>query len=74
MQLVIVAATGATGRHLLDQALAAGHGVTAVVCSPEKLPPGVAAVRCDMAAPEAAAMLDAAAGPGGDGRVLGVAY
>jgi putative NADH-flavin reductase len=38
MKLTIVAATGGIGRHLLDQALAAGHDVTAVVRNPESLP------------------------------------
>jgi putative NADH-flavin reductase len=37
MLLVIVAATGGIGRHLLEQAVAAGHDVTAVVRNPKKL-------------------------------------
>ena len=38
MKLTIVAATGGIGRHLLDQAVAAGHDVTAVVRNPDRLP------------------------------------
>ncbi|HZE38344.1 MAG TPA: NAD(P)H-binding protein [Stackebrandtia sp.] len=37
MKLAVVAATGGVGRQLLDQAVAAGHEVTAVVRSPRKL-------------------------------------
>jgi uncharacterized protein YbjT (DUF2867 family) len=37
MNLVILGATGGTGRLVVKQALAAGHAVTALVRSPEKL-------------------------------------
>jgi putative NADH-flavin reductase len=37
MKLTIVAATGGVGRELLEQAVAAGHDVTAVVRNPAKL-------------------------------------
>jgi uncharacterized protein YbjT (DUF2867 family) len=37
MNLLILGATGGTGRLVVDQALAAGHTVTALVRSPEKL-------------------------------------
>ncbi len=37
MNLVILGATGGTGRLAVEQALAAGHAVTALVRSPEKL-------------------------------------
>ena len=37
MNLVVLGATGATGRLVVEQALAAGHSVTALVRSPEKL-------------------------------------
>jgi uncharacterized protein YbjT (DUF2867 family) len=37
MTLVILGATGGTGRLVVEQALAAGHAVTALVRSPEKL-------------------------------------
>jgi putative NADH-flavin reductase len=38
MKLTIFAATGGIGRHLLAQAVAAGHDVTAVARHPENLP------------------------------------
>jgi uncharacterized protein YbjT (DUF2867 family) len=37
MKLLVLGATGATGRLVVDQALAAGHSVRALVRSPEKL-------------------------------------
>lgn len=37
-RLVVFGATGGTGRRLVEQALAAGHGVTAVVRDPARLP------------------------------------
>ena len=37
MNLVVLGATGGTGRQVVEQALAAGHSVTALVRSPEKL-------------------------------------
>src|SRR5260221_14548605 len=40
MRLTIFAATGGVGRHLLSQALDAGHDVTVVVRNPNKLPAG----------------------------------
>jgi uncharacterized protein YbjT (DUF2867 family) len=39
MNLIILGAAGATGTQLAEQALAAGHHVTALVRSPEKLTP-----------------------------------
>lgn len=50
MQLLILGATGGTGRALVEQASQRGHRVTAFVRSPEKLGPplsGVTAVRGD---------------------------
>ncbi|WP_433354987.1 NAD(P)-dependent oxidoreductase [Microtetraspora malaysiensis] len=38
MKLTVFGATGGTGQHLVDQALAAGHHVTAVVRDPARLP------------------------------------
>jgi putative NADH-flavin reductase len=38
MRLTIFRASGQTGRHLLTQALATGHTVTAVVRNPTRLP------------------------------------
>ncbi len=49
MKLTIVAATGGIGRHVLDQAVAAGHEVTAVVRNPDKLSQPVPAVVADLA-------------------------
>jgi uncharacterized protein YbjT (DUF2867 family) len=40
MNLVVLGATGGTGRLVVEQALAAGHTVTALVRSPEKLSVG----------------------------------
>jgi putative NADH-flavin reductase len=68
MKVTIAAATGGVGRELLGQALAAGHDVTAVVRSPDKLPAEVRAggkariVTADMAAADPAALESAAAG------------
>ncbi len=62
MKLTIVAATGGVGRDLLEQALAAGHDVTAVVRNPGKLSREVRAVTTDMSAPDPEAMESAVAG------------
>jgi putative NADH-flavin reductase len=40
-RLLILGATGSLGRHVLRQAVAAGHAVTAFVRTPSKLPPEV---------------------------------
>lgn len=37
--LIIFGATGSLGRHVLRQALAAGHAVTVSVRTPARLPP-----------------------------------
>jgi putative NADH-flavin reductase len=65
MKLTIFAATGGIGGQILEQALAAGHDVTAVVRNPGNLPQdrnGVRVVRADLAAPEPAALQAAVAG------------
>ena len=62
MKLTIIAATGGVGRELLEQAVAAGHDVTAVVRSPGKLSREVRAVTTDMTAPDPAALESAIAG------------
>jgi putative NADH-flavin reductase len=63
MRLTIVAATGGIGRQLLEQALAAGHDVTAVVRDPGKLPPSAGrTVAADLAAAEPATLEPAVAG------------
>jgi uncharacterized protein YbjT (DUF2867 family) len=45
MNLVVLGATGRTGRLVVEQALAAGHTVTALVRSPEKLTTGNSRLR-----------------------------
>lgn len=63
MRLTIVAATGGIGRHLLDQAVAAGHDVTAVVRNPRKLSSTeVAVVATDLADVDPAALRTAVDG------------
>jgi len=42
MKLTIVAATGGIGRQLLEQAISAGHDVTAVARNPQNLSPAPA--------------------------------
>ncbi|WP_131768064.1 NAD(P)-dependent oxidoreductase [Candidatus Protofrankia californiensis] len=57
MKLTIFAATGGIGRQILDQAVAAGHDVTAVVRNPRKLPSTqVRIVTADLAAAEPVAL------------------
>jgi putative NADH-flavin reductase len=56
MKLTICAATGGIGRHVLDQAVAAGHDVTAVARHPEALPASVRTVTADLSAPDMAAL------------------
>jgi putative NADH-flavin reductase len=56
MRLTIFAATGGIGRHLLEQAVAAGHDVTAVVRDPKKLSLPVNTVVADLAAADPAAL------------------
>jgi putative NADH-flavin reductase len=52
MKLTIFAATGGIGRLVLEQAVAAGHDVTAVVRNPKKLSSEVRVVRADLASPD----------------------
>lgn len=59
MRLTIFAATGGIGQHVLEQALAAGHDVTAVVRKPEKLSRQVPFVAADLAAADPAALKSA---------------
>ncbi|OKI20621.1 NAD(P)H-binding protein [Streptomyces sp. CB03911] len=67
MRIVVLGATGPTGRELTEQALAAGHQVTAVARRAAALPPraGLTTVAADVTAPGA---LDAAV-EGGDAVV-----
>ncbi len=63
MKLTIFAATGGIGRQLLEQAVAAGHDVTAVARNPQKLPATPArVVAADLAAADAAALQPAVEG------------
>ncbi|HEY2958897.1 MAG TPA: NAD(P)H-binding protein [Actinomycetota bacterium] len=63
MKLTIFAASGGIGRQLLDQALAAGHDVTAVVRNPDSLPGGrFRTVVADLAAADPATLEPAVAG------------
>ncbi|MFE9694956.1 NAD(P)-dependent oxidoreductase [Micromonospora sp. NPDC005806] len=63
MKLTIFGASGGIGRHLVDQALAAGHDVTAVVRDPARLP-GTSAqvVTADLAAADPTALQAAVGG------------
>lgn len=70
MKLTLFAATGGVGRHLLAQALDAGHEVTAVVRRPEGLDPRARVVIADLAAPDAAVL--AAAVRGSDAVLSGL--
>ena len=49
MHLTVVGATGGIGRHVVDQARAAGHTVLAAVRNPANLPPELPAVTVDLA-------------------------
>ena len=62
MKLTIFAATGGIGRQALEQAVAAGHDVTAVVRNPKKLSGRVRIVTADLATPDPAALESAVAG------------
>jgi uncharacterized protein YbjT (DUF2867 family) len=62
MKLTIVAATGGVGRELLEQAVAAGHDVTAVVRNPAKLSRQVQSVTADLSRPDPAVLESAVVG------------
>ena len=63
MKLTIFAVTGGIGRQLLEQAIAAGHDVTAVARNPQNLSPAPArAVAADLASTDPAALHPAVAG------------
>ena len=63
VKLTIFAATGGIGRQLLEQAIAAGHDVTAVARNPQNLSPVPAcAVAADLASADPAALQPAVAG------------
>lgn len=52
MQLTIVGATGGVGRHLVDQALAAGHSVITAVRTPQNLHRDVPSIAVDLSHPD----------------------
>jgi putative NADH-flavin reductase len=62
MRITLFAATGGVGREFLDQALAVGHHVTAVVRNPQMLRRQVPAVRADLATPDPAVLASAIKG------------
>jgi uncharacterized protein YbjT (DUF2867 family) len=62
MKLTVVAATGRIGRQVLEQALAAGHDVTAVARNPRALPGPARVVTADLAAADPAVLEPAVAG------------
>jgi putative NADH-flavin reductase len=63
MKLTIFAATGGIGGHALEQAIASGHDVTAVVRDPSKLRKrDVRTVTADLAAPDPGALESAVKG------------
>jgi len=63
MKLTIFAATGGIGRQLLEQAVTAGHDVTAVARNPQNLPATPArVVAADLAAADVAALQSAVGG------------
>jgi putative NADH-flavin reductase len=62
MKLTIFAATGGIGRQTLEQAVTAGHDVTAVVRNPKKLSRAVRVIAADLAAPDPAVLKSAVEG------------
>jgi putative NADH-flavin reductase len=62
MNITVFGATGGVGRHLVDQAVDAGHIVTAVVRRPEAVTRDVRIVTADLAAPDDGALNSAVAG------------
>ncbi len=62
MKLTIFAATGGIGRQLLEQAVAAGHDVTAVIRNPQRLSRQVRAVTADLVTADPAVLESAVAG------------
>jgi putative NADH-flavin reductase len=70
MKLTIVAATGGIGLQILQQAVAAGHDVTAVVRNPAKISADVRVVQADLSDPDPVAL--AAAMEGADAVLSGL--
>lgn len=65
MKLTIFAATGGIGRLLVDQAVGAGHDVTAVVRNPARLTQDVRSVTADLTDPDPEALRGAVEGADG---------
>ncbi|WP_442875297.1 NAD(P)H-binding protein [Amycolatopsis sp. NBC_00355] len=61
-KLTLFAASGRTGAHVLDQALSAGHEVTAVARNPDAVTAPIQIVRVDLAAPDPLALKSAVDG------------
>jgi putative NADH-flavin reductase len=62
MKLTVFAATGGIGRHIVEQAIAAGHDVTAVARNPRDLPAQARIVTADLTAPDPAVLASAVNG------------
>jgi putative NADH-flavin reductase len=62
MKLTVFAATGGIGRLIVDQAIAAGHSVTAVVRNPAKVTADVTVVRADLASADPEVLASAVSG------------
>jgi uncharacterized protein YbjT (DUF2867 family) len=62
MKLTVFAATGGIGRQVLEQAVAAGHQVTAVARHPQNLQGAVSIVTADLASPDPAVLAAAVEG------------
>jgi putative NADH-flavin reductase len=62
MKLTIFAATGGIGHQALEQAVAAGHDVTAVARNPGKLSGRVRIIKADLSTADAEALMPAVAG------------
>jgi putative NADH-flavin reductase len=71
MNITIFGATGGVGRHLVDQAVDAGHAVTAVVRNPDAVTRDVRIVRADLADPAPALLESAVSGADGVLSALG---
>lgn len=72
-RVLILGATGGTGRHLILQAIAAGHDVTALVRDPRRLPAGIERARVVTGdATDAAAVREAMRGQDAVISALGV--
>lgn len=62
MNITVFGATGGVGRHLVDQAVDAGHMVTVVVRRPNAVTRDVRIVTADLAGPDYGALDNAVAG------------